>query len=110
MTQEEIASIEAHLDVVLPQPYKEAALAGQFAEPIHNDAKSIIAINSAFRAGEYGDEGWRSNLVAIGHDGCGNYFCLDADSFDSGVYIRDHETLNVSREYDSFDAFVAEWA
>lgn len=109
MTHEEIASIETHLDVVLPRPYKSVALAGRFAEPIHNDATSIIAINSAFRAGEFGDEGWRRNLVAIGHDGSGNYFCLDTDSFESGVYIRDHETLNVSREFDSFDAFVAEW-
>jgi SMI1-KNR4 cell-wall len=110
MTQEEIASIEANLDVVLPQPYKEAALAGRFADPIHDDAKSIIAINFAFRAGDYGDNGWRNNLVAIGHDGGGNYFCLDTDSFDSVVYVRDHETLNVSKEYDNFDAFVAEWA
>ena len=110
MTQQEIASIEAHLNVVLPQPYKEAALAGRFADPIHDDAKSIIAINSAFRVGDYGDDGWRNNLLAFGHDGGGNYFCLDTDLFDSGVYVRDHETLDVNKEYDSFAAFLAEWA
>ena len=109
MTNEEILMIEAQLEVVLPSYYKQAALAGRFAEPIHADAKTIVAINRAFRNGDFGDEQWHHQMVAIGHDGGGNYFCLSTNSPDSGVYLRDHETLEVALEYDSFDAFVSEW-
>ena len=110
MTPDDIADIEAQLGVVLPKAYVQAALADRFADPVHDDAQSIIAINSAFRAGEFGDENWSSKLVAIGHDGGGNYFCLDTGAPDGGVYLRDHETLEVAKEYESFDEFLAQWA
>ena len=110
MTQDDVENIEAQLHIVLPQPYIQAALAGQFADPIHDDAQSIIGINSAFRAGDFGDEDWRGHLIAIGHDGAGNYFCLDTESPESGVYVRDHETLNISKQFDSFAAFLSAWA
>jgi len=71
MTRDDIANIEAQLDVVLPKAYVQAALAGRFPDPVHDDAQSIIAVNSAFRAGDFGDQNWRRNLVAIGHDGGG---------------------------------------
>ena len=109
MTNEDIATIEAQLEVVLPSYYKLVALAGRFADPIHDDAKTIVAINRAFRNGDFGDEEWHHQMVAIGHDGSGNYFCLRTDSPSSGVYLRDHETLAVTQEYDTFDAFVLEW-
>jgi hypothetical protein len=109
MTPSEISSIETQLKLKLPEPYVHAANAGRFCDPIHDDAQSIVAINLSFRTGEYGDTNWRPSLVAFGHDGAGNCFCLDTESFDSGVYIRDHETLEVTREYDSFDAFLHEW-
>ena len=110
MTPDDIANIEAQLNVVLPKPYVEAALAGRFTDPIHEDAQAIIAINGAFREGEFGDEDWRGSLVAIGHDGGGNYFCLDTDASDSAFYLRDHETLDVAQAYENFDAFLAAWA
>jgi len=50
------ASIEDQLDVVLPEAYVQGALAERFTAPIDDDAQSIIAIDSAFRAGDFGNQ------------------------------------------------------
>jgi hypothetical protein len=109
MTDNDVKLIEARLGVALPERYKDAALAGQLKDPIHDDSQSIIAINTAFRAGEFGDQQWRPSLIAFGHDGAGNYYCFDSDAFDSGIYMRDHETLEITKEYDTFDEFLPAW-
>jgi hypothetical protein len=109
MTPQDIAAIEAGLNVVLPAPFVDAALSGAFKDPLHDDPGSILAINTSFRAGDYGDADWNPNLLAFGHDGGGNYFCVDVQDLEAGVFVRDHETLEVTRENESFSRFIQEW-
>ena len=109
MTQQDLNTIEEHLGMSLPNSYVTAALSGVFSEPIHNDAQSIIGINMALRSGEFGDASWNPNLLAFGHDGGGNYYCIDVQDLGAGVFLRDHETLEVHRVYESFTLFQLEW-
>ena len=110
MTHQDIETIEAQLGVSLPQPYVEAALSGEFEDPILDDAQSIIGINRSFRSGDFGDANWSDKLLAFGHDGGGNYYCIDVQNFDAGVFLRDHETLEVHKAYESFGRFLQEWS
>ncbi len=105
MTSADIKTIEDQLGIVLPLPYVEAALAGAFTDPLHDDPGSIIGINKSFRSGDFGDQHWNKNFLAFGHDGAGNYFCIDVQNIGTGVFVRDHETLAVTKEHDSFSIF-----
>ena len=109
MTDDDIEQIKTSLGVALPDKYIQAALAGELRDPLHDDPKSIIGINSAFRNGEFGDQNWRPALIAFGHDGAGNYFCFDSDIFDSRIYLRDHETMEITPVYKTFEELLAEW-
>ena len=109
MTSEDIKTIEGKLDVMLPHPFVEAALSGAFKDPLHDDPGSIVGINMSLRSGDFGDENWNPNLVAFGHDGGGNYFCIDVQNIDAGVFLRDHETLETTKEHESFSRFIQEW-
>ena len=110
MTNDEVEMIEAGLGITLPPEYVVAATAGEFSDPIHDNARHILGINSAFRSGEFGDQDWDEQLFAFGHDGAGNYFCFYTAKIDDGVFLRDHETLEITQEYDSFNDFLLQWS
>lgn len=109
MKIEDLNLIESALGIALPGCYRSAALDNRFQEPIHDDAQSIIAINRSFRNGDYGDEQWPPSLFAMGHDGAGNYFCIDVDHADKGVLLRDHETQEISPCAESIAEWLEEW-
>ena len=109
MIDSQLNKIETDLGIILPSQYRDAALSGEFKDPIHDDPESIISINREFRDGIYGDENWPSTLFAFGHDGAGNYFCIDTNSADATVYLRDHEILEIMLESPSFSAWLHEW-
>jgi len=50
-----------------------------------NSVKSIIKVNNDFEAFELKD------LIALGDDGCGNYFAIKNNDEDKNVYFIDHE-------------------
>lgn len=110
MTPQDIESIQVELGVTLPPAFIAAGLSGSFQDPLHDSAAAIIGINRSFRSGDFGDEHWNPKLIAFGHDGGGNYFCIDVTDFEAGVFMRDHETYEITKEYDSFDQFMGEWA
>lgn len=109
MTSNDITFIQEQLGITLPLPFVEAALSGALNDPLHDDPGSIVGINRSFRGGDFGDKDWNKNLLAFGHDGCGNYFCINVQNIDAGVFIRDHETLTITREHDSFSSFLKQW-
>ena len=110
MTTQDLDQIEKELNLTLPSEFRSIAGSRIFQDPIHDEAQPIFKITQSFRTGEFGDENWPNDLVAFGHDGCGNYFCFYASNFVSGIFIRDHETLEVIKEYVSFGKFLEEWS
>lgn len=110
MTYNDISTIEEQLGIVLPRPFVEAALSGTLKDPLHDDPGSIVGINKSFRSGDFGDQDWNKSLFAFGHDGAGNYFCIDVQDVGAGVFVRDHETLAITKEHDSFSDFLQQWA
>jgi cell wall assembly regulator SMI1 len=110
MTPADITTIEEELGVDLPSPFVEAALSGAFTDTLHDHLGSIVGINTSFRSGDFGDQDWNKNLIAFGHDGAGNYFCIDVLNIGDGVFVRDHETLAISKEHDSFSDFLQQWS
>lgn len=89
---------------------RNAATVGEFSDPIHDNARHIVGINSAFRSGEFGDQNWDEQLFAFGHDGAGNYFCFYTTKIDEGVFLRDHETREITKECNSFDNLLLQWS
>jgi hypothetical protein len=54
--------------------------------------------------GEAGDP-WPDNYLVIGDDQCGNYWCLEMQTTDSGVWFYDHEIGTFERQHDDLGAF-----
>ena len=46
MTHDDIETIEASLGVTLPSEYIDAATTGDFSDPIHDQPRHIVGINS----------------------------------------------------------------
>jgi hypothetical protein len=104
---EELDSIERALGIQLPGVYRSAAEAGRLERRLNADATSVIAINLAFRAGEFGDRDWPHDKFAFADDGSGNFFCLDLSSPEGRhVLCRDHETLELAPEADDFERWL----
>jgi len=51
-----------------------------------------------------------SEYVHAATAGAGNYFCLYTTKIDEGVFLRDHEIHEITKEYDSFDEFLLKWS
>jgi hypothetical protein len=104
---DELDSIERALDIRLPRAYHSAAEAGRLQRLLNADSTSVIAINRAFREGEFGDRDWPNHMFAFADDGGGNHFCLDLSSPGaSHVLCRDHETLELMAEADDFERWL----
>jgi hypothetical protein len=54
--------------------------------------------------GEAGDP-WPDNYFVIGDDQCGNYWSVDLQTADSGVWFYDHEIGAFERHYNSLQEF-----
>ena len=102
MTESELNSIETALGLSLPEFYRQAAIDGLLTRVLNSNAQSVVAINGAFRNGEFGDTDWPAHLFAFGDDGAGNFYCLDVSGDSEEVLLRDHETLEIAAEADSF--------
>jgi hypothetical protein len=104
---DELDAIERALGVRLPPAYRSAAEAGRLQRLLNADPTSVVAINRAFRAGEFGDRDWPHHIVAFADDGGGNHFCLDLSApATSRVLCRDHETLELVAEADDFERWL----
>ena len=107
MKTEELDSIEQALGIRLPSAYRSAAEAGRLQRLLNSDSTSVIAINRAFREGEFDDLDWPHHMFAFADDGGGNHFCLDLSSPEgSRVLRRDHETLELIPEADDFERWL----
>ena len=107
MKTEELDAIERALSIRLPRAYRSAAEAGRLQRLLNADHTSVVAINRAFRAGEFGDRDWPHHMFAFADDGGGNHFCLDLSvPGGSHVLCRDHETLELVPEADDFERWL----
>ena len=106
MRAKELDAIEQALGIKLPSVYRSAAEAGRLNRLLNADGNSLVAINRAFRAGEFGDHDWPHHIFAFADDGGGNYFCLDVSGVGSQVFRRDHETLELVLEAEEFERWL----
>ena len=107
MTNDDLRMIEDRLRITLPEFYRRAAIDGRLANVLNSDATSVVAINEAYRSGEFGDLDWPNQRLAFGNDGAGDSFCLDLTSDNRRVLSRDHETLEISVLAHDFDPWLA---
>ena len=106
MQADDLDAIERELGIRLPTVYRAAAEAGRLAGLLNADRRSVVAINRAFRNGDFGDRDWPPHMFAFADDGGGNSFCLDLSTGRSRVVCRDHETLELVPEADDFEQWL----
>jgi hypothetical protein len=127
MTEAEVAAVETELGVRLPRHYRRFLLEYPQAlidtkldlgwvqeapadRQLYNKAARLVALNRDVRlpgtpwVGEAGDP-WPNNYFVIGDDQCGNYWCVDLQTADTGVWFYDHEIAAFERQYDSLADF-----
>lgn len=102
MNLAEIAVIEGTFGITLPDSYRRADTSDMLSNILNSDSQSVTAINHALRNGDFGDTDWPNHLFEFGDDGGGNFYCLDLSSDNERVLIRDHETLQLIPEAESF--------
>ncbi len=124
----DIDRIETELAVTLPTHYRDflasfpstlietkADLGWKQEAPadreFRNDPDEIVSLNRDVRSPGTPwteDEGpWPDRYFVIGDDECGNYWVIDLDSDDEGVWFYDHELSRFERQHESLQAFQA---
>jgi SMI1-KNR4 cell-wall len=127
MTEAEVATVETELGVVLHQHYRRFLMEypqilidtkldlGWVQEApadrkLYNNAARLIELNRDVRlpgtpwVGEAGDP-WPDNFFVIGDDQCGNYWSVDLQTADSGVWFYEHEIGAFERQHNSLQEF-----
>lgn len=113
MTPAEIENIERELKVSLPVSYRTFLLscaesvASAFSDfELIDDAQRLLEMNQQLRSKPfYRLPPWPKHLVAIGENGCGDYYFIDSKDASGAVLFVDHEKLNSERLASS----VQEW-
>ena len=133
MTDEDIAQIESAFAVCLPNGYRQllkspptllvalmdalAAEHSDFEVPIFLKADVIINQNREVRNPEFGfvagpdeDDKWDDELLIIGGDIGGNFYCVKPESDSSVVYEWDHSGACDLEVYgESIPQYVERW-
>jgi hypothetical protein len=127
MTEADLASVEIQLGVTLPEHYRRFMLEypqtlidtkldlGWIREApadrqFYNNPARLVELNRDVRlpgtpwVGEAGDP-WPDNFFVIGDDQCGNYWSVDLQTADPGVWFYDHEIGAFERQHESLQDF-----
>src|SRR5215210_7185118 len=127
MTNADVAKVESALAVTLPAHYRRFLLAypqslidnkldlGWVQEApadrqLYNNPARLIELNRDVRlpgtpwVGEAGDP-WPDNYFVIGDDQCGNYWSVDLQASDPGVWFYDHEIGAFERQHECLHDF-----
>ena len=99
MSDDDVRKVEHELGLTVPAAYRTfvtnypAALAdcgaGDFE--LMNSADRVIALNRDLRAGGFYGLEWPTHYLAVGENGCGDYYCLDTTASAASVLFFDHE-------------------
>ena len=126
MTEAELAHIESVLKLTLPRDYRGFVAhypqwltdavwdLGWTRESVadrhfYNSPQKVIETNLDVRlpgtpwVGE--DDPWPERFLAIGDDQCGNYWCVDIETPDAGVWFYNHELGEFERQHPSLQAY-----
>jgi SMI1-KNR4 cell-wall len=127
MIEMDIALLETELGVVLPGHYRDFLrnypqtlidarlnLGWSKESPtdrqLNNNPHKLVELNKNVRlpgtpwVGEDG-EPWPDNYFVIGDDQCGNYYSVDLNSAEPGVWFYDHEVGEFYLYADSLEEF-----
>lgn len=101
MNRDDLTILEQRLGLSLPDPYREALLAGVtigVSDPapyFHQDVKELLILNLELRMAPCDDsfcgKSWPAQFICIGEDECGNYYSIAADDPHCAVQFFDHE-------------------
>ena len=117
MNVEDISRIQGSLEIKLPDQY--CRMLANYPYPdaecrkLHllGDADSIIQQNTELRKSGYSGFDWPSGFIAIGHDGCGCIWFIQADDPRCNVYYADfNEDFPPPDPNYEFDDFVLRMA
>lgn len=115
MTEDELAKIEAELNLILPDAYKKLMLnhPGFFKQhELCDYVDPLVYDNRTLRARGFVTMNWPKEYFAFGSDGAGNYYFLTTSPFDGHVYYADHvrktgpEQLEKSLAFESLEKLV----
>ncbi len=96
---------ESYRDFMMRYPEELASIAGDFE--FLADADRIVQLNEDLRRMPfYQGKNWPDRLLAIGENGCGDYYFLDMRDPSGAVLFVDHETM----EHQTLAPNVEEWA
>ncbi|MDX2038716.1 MAG: hypothetical protein SFX72_18870 [Isosphaeraceae bacterium] len=117
MTDLELDRIEAAVGFALPAAYRRAASATPF-RPIgrdcvywfFDDPASVVSETLApLSDGGFDPGGLPPGLLAVGRSAVGDLYLLDTRDEALQVFTLTHDSLELVREWPSFDAFVSDW-
>lgn len=101
MTPDELVEVERRLSLSIPDWYRQTLLRGVRIEGrdphpyVYSSAKELLITNLTLRMSPRPDAfcggSWPADLLCIGDDGCGNYYCIRVGGSEKGVLIFDHE-------------------
>lgn len=127
MTEAEITTLESQLGVTLPEHYRRFLLEypqilidtklnlGRIQEApadrqLCNNPARLVMLNRDMRlpgtpwVGEEGNP-WPEKYFVIGDDQCGNYWSVDLQAGDTGVWFYDHEIRAFERQHNGLLEF-----
>lgn len=100
MTHIELSDLGQKLTLQLPQFYKE--LLTNYPKELHslgkpyNSASELYLVSSADAIEELNNQfKFLTIKIAVGQDGCGNYYFISKTNDDQTVYFLDHEEVVV---------------
>jgi SMI1 / KNR4 family (SUKH-1) len=118
MTEQQLKQIEAELGVRLPAGYRAVSRAYPF-RPVGDDwahwmydnpADVVAATRQPLGNRFYTRANWKETYLAIGQSAAGDLYLLDLAEPASPVYCLSHEDHSIAADWDSFDAFIADWS
>ncbi|MEM6691328.1 MAG: SMI1/KNR4 family protein [Planctomycetota bacterium] len=103
MTPEDVARVEVEFGITLPKRYVDflCNVTPDGAQwNFHLGIDILVEQNRDLRGTDY----WEDHFFSIGHDGCGNEWCLNLKEQTDAVWIWEHDPLDgFSVIFDSMD-------
>ena len=123
MNESDIALIESSLRISLPADYKEFLLQHTdevrqikaklpFRAVLWTDAEQIISENelAQSKAGmmRIGKKHWPKNYCVVGTNGAGDYWFIDVEVIQPGVWFWSHEAQSITRHNLTLEDYLAD--
>ena len=112
MKKTDINKVEKALNIKLPKYYIDTLVKHNEAlESIDanlfffNDAQILIAENELMREPAFSGIDWDNNILVIGNNFCGKYYCIDVTSIKQIVFSYERETKKLMHYKNS----ISEW-